>query len=159
MQKKKFSKQKTAAAEPALRPLQPLIGRWSTAATHPMFPGVVVTGEVDVEWLEGGRFLLHRSRTDHPDFPDAIAIVGRIGSDRADDDDAGPLRLSYFDSRGVAGVYDVDVDDGVWCYVREGSFPQRFEGHFVDDDTLVAVTQLREDGVWRDDLAITYQRR
>lgn len=152
-------KKTDAAADPALRPLERFVGSWSTAATHPAFPGVVVTGAVDVEWLEGGRFLVSRSRCEHPDFPDAISIIGRSDGDRAGDD-GGPLRLHYFDSRGVARVYDVDLDDGVFRYARAGNFPQRFEGHFVDDDTLVGVSELPDDsGQWRDDLAITYVRR
>ncbi len=85
-----------------------------------MLPGVVVVGSADVEWLEGGRFLLHRARCEPPDFPDSISIIGRSDGDRASDD-GGPLRWSYFDSRGVARVYDV----GVVCFGREGNFPQR----------------------------------
>jgi len=67
---------KTAAkTEPELEPLNRLVGTWNTEATHPAVPGIV-HGAVTVEWLEGERFLIHRARTDHPDFPDSISIVG-----------------------------------------------------------------------------------
>jgi hypothetical protein len=41
-----------------------LVGRWNTVASHPALPGVVVHGTAEVEWLEGERFLIVRSRTD-----------------------------------------------------------------------------------------------
>jgi len=47
---------KDAAAmtpEPALKALNRLVGRWTTEATHPMVPGVVVRGATHIEWLEG----------------------------------------------------------------------------------------------------------
>ena len=33
-----------------------LVGTWTTEASHPAMPGVVVSGSVTVEWLEGARF-------------------------------------------------------------------------------------------------------
>jgi hypothetical protein len=57
-----------------------LVGTWTTAATHPAVPGVVVHGTAVIEWLEGERFLMHRARTDHPDFPDALSVIGHMGA-------------------------------------------------------------------------------
>ena len=70
--------------EPALEPLNRLRGTWTTDATHPALPGVLVHGTDVIEWLEGERFLIHRARTDHPDFLDSISIVGITGRDRVD---------------------------------------------------------------------------
>ncbi|HMI91784.1 MAG TPA: hypothetical protein VK509_10500, partial [Polyangiales bacterium] len=64
------------AADPALKSLGRLVGTWTTEATHPALPGVIVHGTVVMEWLEGERFLIQRARTDHADFPDSIAILG-----------------------------------------------------------------------------------
>src|SRR5688500_13834897 len=107
------------APDPILEPLNHLVGTWTTEASHPAMPGVVVHGTVTVEWLEGERFLLHRAITDHPDFPDSISIIGVTGSDRVDpSQDAVPpaagdseLRMHYYDSRGVFRVYCVSFDD------------------------------------------------
>ena len=52
-----------------------LIGTWDTEATHPLVDEVV-PGSVTFEWLEGGRFLIQRSRNDHDLFPDAICVNG-----------------------------------------------------------------------------------
>ena len=67
-----------------LERLDRLVGTWATDATHPALPGVVVDGTAVIEWLEGERFLIHRARTDHPDFPDSISIIGVTERDRVD---------------------------------------------------------------------------
>ena len=157
--------------DPTLAPLDRLVGTWTTEATHPAMPGVVVHGTAIVEWLEGRRFLIHRARTDHPDFPDAISIIGDMERDRVGGADAdgsaaartpSPWRLHYFDSRGVFRVYETSVDDDAWRWWRNvAGFSQRFTGRFADGgDTIVGLSQLCEDDVhWTDDLAITYRRR
>jgi hypothetical protein len=146
--------------------LDRLVGSWVTEATHPALPGVVVHGTVDVEWLEGKRFLMHRSHTDHPDFPDATSIIGNmqhdIGADAQKPAAEPKLSMHYFDSRGVFRAYDSSIDDTAWRFQREDStFPQRFTCTFSPDgNTLTGTSQVRENGApWRDDLAITYRRR
>jgi hypothetical protein len=156
--------------EPALQLLDRLVGTWNTEATHPALPGVVVHGTAVIEWLEGERFLIHRARTDHPDFPDSISIVGITERDRVDNppgDDAATATgsrvcMHYFDSRGVFRVYDVGIDEEAWRLRRDApGFSQRFTGTFADGcDTIVGHWQLCEDDThWNDDLQITYRRR
>jgi hypothetical protein len=134
-----------------LEPLNALVGSWTIEATHPFFPSTVVRGRADFEWLEGGRFLLQRSRNDHPDFPDSLIVFG------ADDDE---LSMHYFDSRGVHRVYGVTFDDGVWRMWRHApGFSQRFTGTFEDGDTIAGLWKLsRDDTTWDDDLQITFRR-
>ena len=155
---------------PSLHHLGRLVGRWTTEATHPMMPGVVVHGTATIEWLEGERFLIVRSRTDHPQFPDAIAIIGDMRQDRADasgdaappDGGDGSLSMHYFDSRGVFRDQAVAIDAESWRWWREApGFSQRFTGTFADGgDTIVGRSQLRRDDVhWADDLEITYRRQ
>lgn len=144
--------------------LDRLVGTWNTEATHPAFPGAVVRGSVTIEWLEGKRFLIHRARTEHPDFPDSIAILGDTERDRVGGGTAPEPRwtMHYFDSRGVFRVYEMSVDAEVWRIWRDApGFSQRFSGRFEDGgDTIAGVWQLCEDDVeWRDDLRITYRRR
>src|SRR5687767_12639680 len=117
----------TTTTDPTSNPLDRLVGIWSTEATHPALPGVVVRGTAIVEWLEGERFLIQRSRTDHPDFPDAISIIGQMGHDRADDatgavpdtDEEPRLRMHYFDSRGVFRVLEASMDGATWRLWRD----------------------------------------
>jgi hypothetical protein len=154
--------------EAALRPLDRLAGRWVTEVTHPALPGIVVHGTVMIEWLEGRQFLILRSRNDHPDFPDAVSIIGFTGADRvgAHDDESAPkasrLCMHYFDSRGVFRVYEANIDADTWRLWRDApGFSQRFEGRFADGgDTVVGLWRLCEDDAnWKDDLRITYRRQ
>ena len=155
--------------DPTLEQLNRLVGRWITEATHPALPGVVVHGTTIIEWLEGKRFLIYRSRTDHPDFPDAIAVIGHMERDRiaSADGEVGdasktPLHMHYFDSRGVFRVYDTSIADTSWRIWRDAvGFSQRFTGRVSDGgDTIVGRWELRRDDVhWADDLAITYRRQ
>ena len=155
--------------DPTLERLNRLEGRWTTEATHPATPGLVVHGTVFIEWLEGERFLIHRARTDHPDFPDSISIIGHTGHDRVDGAtgavpdaaDQPQLRMHYFDSRGVFRVYEASIDDRSWRLWRHApGFSQRFTGTLSDGgDTIVGRWQLCEDDVhWANDLEITYRR-
>jgi hypothetical protein len=59
------------------------------------------TGRPTFEWLEGERFLIWRERADHPDFPDAIVIIG----------DTDGLQAHSFDSRGVHPVVETRISD------------------------------------------------
>ena len=142
-----------AARNSQLEPFDALVGEWSTEATHPSVPGTVVRGHAAFEWLEGEQFLIQRSTNDHPDFPDAITVIGVVGDG---------LAMHYFDSRGVHRIYETSFDDGVWKLWRDApEFSQRWEGT-VDDggDTVRCRTQLSRDGkIWETDLELTYRRR
>ena len=136
----------------SLHGLDALVGEWTVEATHPAFPSTVVHGLTEFEWLEGKKFLVVRAKTDHPDFPDSISVIG----------DTGGLRMHYFDSRGVDRVYEVEVSENVLKFSRDApGFDQRFTGTFEDDgDTISGLWKLAQDNTtWEDDLRITYRRR
>jgi hypothetical protein len=136
----------------ALAAFEPLIGTWATEATHPMVD-VVVPGSITFEWLEGGHFLVQRSRNDHELLPDAIGVIGAPESGEG-------LVLEYFDSRGVRRTYGVSLEDGVLRIWRDApGFDQRFSAT-LGADTFEGLWQLAEKpGDWRDDLKVTYRRR
>lgn len=146
--------------ESTLRALERLVGSWTTEATHPLMPGVVVHGYVEVAWAEGKKFLIHRATTDHPKFPDSISVVGFTDADSAETTkNASQLTMHYYDDRGVFRDFQASIDDKAWRFERAGGFPQRFVGTFMPDGSIDGITQLCEDGkTWRDDLKITYRR-
>ena len=84
-------------------------------------------GRTTFEWLEGGGFLIERSTVDRPGFPNGICVIGATGPD-------GGLQQHYFDSPGVARVYEMTLEDGVWTLFREGpDWPQRYVGELSED--------------------------
>jgi hypothetical protein len=136
-----------------IRRLETLIGEWRMEATFPSVPSVA-TGRVVFEWMVGERFLVERWDIDVPEAPDGLAII------RFDDDRRIYLQ-HYFDSRGVARVYEMSLGDGVWRLWRDAAgFSQRFEGVFRGDgDVIEARWELSEDGErWRHDFDVKYTR-
>jgi hypothetical protein len=120
--------------------LDVLVGEWSIEARFPGAPPSDLRGRVVFEWMSGERFLIQRWEVPIPEAPDGVAIIGF---------DAGRQTLlqHYFDSRGVARVYEMTLEGGVWTLSRTVpdfsplSFSQRFTGSFSDDG-------MRIDGRW-----------
>jgi hypothetical protein len=109
-----------------LRRLDVLVGEWETDV-----PGVEAEGRTTFEWLDGGGFLVERSTVDRPEFPNGICVIGATGPD-------GGLQQHYFDSRGVARVYDMTFDGGIWTLFREGpDWPQRYIGELSADGNVI----------------------
>jgi hypothetical protein len=130
---------------------QRLVGSWATEFTHPELPGTVVSGESTFEWLADQRFLIQRSHHDHPEIPDALAVIGIID---------GKPSMHYFDSRGVHRVFAVEITADTWRFWNDApGFSQRFTGK-VSDDAITGDAELSlDDGAtWKHDSAITYRR-
>src|SRR5512146_1353836 len=112
---------------PALKPLEVLVGEWQTTGSHPYLPGAVLHGRASCEWLEGGAFLIMRAEIDEPHFPDGVEIFGS-------DDMAGQVIMLHFDQRGVSRVFDVTVAGNELRWWRdEPSFSQRVVITIEDD--------------------------
>jgi len=122
-----------------------LVDTWATEATHPGLPGAVVSGQATFEWLEDQRYLIQRSRYDHPEIPDAIAVTGIID----------------FDARGVHRVFAVEITADSWRSWNDAAgFSQRFSNTLGDDDNAIhgqAELSTDDGATWEHDLAITYR--
>jgi hypothetical protein len=143
-----------AKPNPALEPLSILVGMWETTGTHPLVRGKVFHGRTSFAWIEGGAFLMMRSRIDEPEIPSGIAIFGT-------DDSTGECSMLYFDERGVSRRYESSLRDNVWKWWRnDPAFSQRFVGTIAaDGQTIVSSGELsRDGGQWEPDLALTYKR-
>ena len=145
------------ARHPDLESLDALVGEWSTTMTHPAFPEEV-SGRSTFEWLSGRHYLIGRSVTDHPDFPDGLTVTGADA-----DGEEETLASHYFDSRGVERIYRSSrIEDRVWKMWRDDpEFTQRFTGTLSEDGNTIAGQweALSGDGsTWEADLAITYRR-
>lgn len=141
-----------ADRDPALEPFDALVGTWATEATHPLVDAVV-PGSITIEWLEGGHFLIQRSRNEHELFPEAISVIGAPAPGEG-------LVMEYFDSRGVRRTYGVSLADGLLRFWRDDpEFAQRYSAA-LEPDTFEGQWQLaRTPGDWQDDLKVIYRRR
>src|SRR5687767_2238480 len=99
----KNSINKAAVSNPKLDALKILIGEWKTEGTHPLVPGTIFHGRTSFEWIEGGAYLMMRSKMDEKEIPDGMAIFGS-------DDSTKEFYMLYFDERKVSRRYDVTTD-------------------------------------------------
>jgi hypothetical protein len=139
--------------------MEALLGEWSIEVSLPGAPEGDIGARVTFEWLPGEKFLLQRWQIPVPEAPDGLAVIGY-------DEGRGTLLQHYFDSRGVARVYEMTLADGVWTLTRERpdfspfDFAQRYEGRFTDDGGAIeGHWDIRHEGEdWRKDFDITYRR-
>jgi hypothetical protein len=131
-------------AEPP--PLGPLIGTWSLG--DPAAP----VGKASFEWLDGGFFVIQRWEVGIAEAPNGIAILGADASN-------GELVQHYYDSRGVARVYGMSMENGVWKLWRDGDdFSQRFSAE-IGEDTISGAWEIALDGkTWEHDFDLVYTR-
>jgi hypothetical protein len=139
---------------PALKPLEFLIGEWRTTGTHPQVPGEALCGRASFSWHEGGAFLIMRSEIDQPLFPSGVAIIGS-------DDVAGKFAIIYFDERGTSRLLEVTVGDRTATWRRDDpDFSQSLTiTADAGGDRLVSRGRMsRKGGAWEDDLSQVYVR-
>jgi hypothetical protein len=144
----------------SLHALEPLVGEWSMVPTFKGMPPAEAGAPVSFGWLPGGQFLIQRWEVPVPEAPDGIAIIG------TDPESQGAYLQHYFDSRGVARVYKMTLDDGVWKLWREEpdfsplDFSQRYTGTFGNDGkTIAGAWEICRDGkTWEHDFDLTYTK-
>jgi hypothetical protein len=137
--------------------LEPFLGEWTTEAD---IPGTAdVEARSVFEWILGGQFLLERSEVAHPAAPDGVCIVG-VKSD------GDGFTQHYFDDRGIARIYEMKFENGLWELLRVTpdftplSFSQRYTGRFSDDGkTIEGRWESSNDGsTWELDFQLNYMR-
>jgi hypothetical protein len=145
----------------SLEALEPLVGEWSLMASFGDEPAPDVGARATFEWLPGRRFLIERWTVPVPEASDGIAIIG------VDPEREGKYLQHYFDSRGVARVYRMSLEEGVWKLWRDESdfspldFSQRYTGTFGDDgNTIAGRWEICHDGTtWEHDFDLGYHKR
>jgi hypothetical protein len=143
---------------PALARLAVLVGEWRIVPRFKDAPPADIGGRVVFEWMPGMRFLIQRWEVPVPEAPDGLAVIG------ADPESDGSFLQHYFDSRGVARVYKMSFDDGIWQLRRESpdfsplDFAQRYTGTLSDDGTTISGSwEICHDGrTWEHDFDLTY---
>jgi hypothetical protein len=143
--------------------LEPLIGEWRLAMVMPgqetpaQLPDV--GARATFEWMGNRAFVLERWTIPIPEAPDGLAIIGW-------DEGRGTFLQHYFDTRGVARVYEMSFHDGVWKLGRTKAdfspfdFSQRFTGTLTDDGKRIEGTwEIAHDHTtWEKDFDLIYTR-
>ena len=141
-----------------LEALEPFVGEWTIEAEL-----AAATPDVEAksvfEWMAGKQFLVQRWEIPVPEAPDGLAVIGF-------DEDTQLYLQHYFDSRGVARLYEMTFSDGVWKLWRKTSdftplsFSQRFTGTFGDDgNSIEGHWEIAHDHTtWEHDFDLTYRR-
>lgn len=129
--------------------LDRLVGTWDltmhhTAMTEP------VRGRETYRPILDGAFLEMQRTYDHPDFPDAIAIMSET-------------RTHYFDVRGISRVFTHELSDRGWSSARSSdgeAFAQRQSITFTTPDTMNGIGELSPDdgATWQHDYTIHLER-
>ena len=134
--------------------LDDLVGDWTIELNDSRHWEGSVYGSMTIAWLEGGGYLVQRATVDLPEVPNSIAVMGpREGS--------GELVQHYFDSRGVARVYEMSLDGREWRLWRDApEFDQRFAGTFSPDGrTFHGAWEMAEDHeTYLKDFDVVYTR-
>lgn len=138
----------------ALARLRRVVGTWAVTGSHPYLPGRTLRGRVTFQDLEGGAFLHMHSKIDDPQIPEGVAIFGT-------DDAENTCTMLYFDERGVARRYDVQVDSDGFSWTRHApDFSQRFRVAIAADARTMESegTMRKGQGAWEPDLRLSYVR-
>ena len=127
--------------------LDRLLGTWEFTMHHSAM-SEPVTGRQRYERVLDGAFVMQHWTYDHPDFPDALALLSED-------------RYHYFDVRGIVRVFDLDIDDNGWSMIRlDEDFSQRSTARFQDPNAMEGTGEASHDHglTWQPDFTMTYQR-
>jgi hypothetical protein len=128
-------------------PLEQLLGTWDLTMQHSALAEPVIGRHVYSRVLDGA-FVRLDWTYEHPDFPDATAMLSETG-------------MHYFDVRGVVRVFDLGWTESGYTMVHlEPDFSQRFTALFDSPDAMSTLGDYSEDrGVtWHPDFTTTMQR-
>jgi hypothetical protein len=143
--------------------LAPLIGAWSMALIAPgqqrPDPLPDIGARVTFDWMGDKAFVVERSTVPIAEAPDGLTVMGW-------DAGRGTFLQHYFDTRGVARVYEMSFDRGIWKLERTKpdfspfEFSQRFTGTFSDDGAQIEGTwEIAHDKkTWQKDFDLIYTR-
>lgn len=127
--------------------LERLLGTWDFTMRHAALPEPV-SGRQRYERVLDGAFVMLHWTYEHPDFPDAVAVLDQRS-------------LHYFDVRGVIRVFDLAFDDSGWSMIRrDEDYWQRSSARFVGADATEGTGENSHDSgdTWEHDYSISCVR-
>lgn len=127
--------------------LEQVLGTWNTTMHHSA-RAMPVPGRQRYERVLDGAFVQMSATYDHPDFPDALALLS-------------DTQYHYFDVRGIIRNFDLAIDPHGWTMVRlDSDFSQRQTAWFIGPDVMESTGERSGDGgaTWQFDFTMTYRR-
>jgi hypothetical protein len=127
--------------------LDRLLGTWDITMRNHAFPDPV-GGRQRYERILDGAFVRLEWTYDHPDFPDALAVLSEE-------------KMWYFDVRGVDRLIELSFDADGWSAVRiDPTFSQRSMARFDGDDLIEIAGEYSEDRgeIWQHDYTMSCRR-
>jgi hypothetical protein len=127
--------------------LDRLLGTWDITMRHVAMSEPVV-GRQRYERILDGAFVRLDWTYQHPDFPDALALLAET-------------TCHYFDVRGVTRVFDLSMDDQGWSMIRRDSDVwQRSAARFLGPAAMEGSGEMSHDSgaSWEHDFDISYAR-
>ena len=127
--------------------LDRLLGHWEFTMQHSA-RSEAVSGRQRYERVLDGAFVRLHWTYDHPDFPDALALLSED-------------QCHYFDVRGVIRVFELQINDDGWSMVRlDPDFSQRTTARFRGPDAMESTGERSQDRglTWQPDFTMTYRR-
>jgi hypothetical protein len=124
-----------------------LLGTWDVTMRHAAMTDPV-SARQRYAWVLDGAYLQLTWTYDHPDFPDALALLT-------------PEQMYYFDVRGVTRVFDLRFDDDGYVMTHpDPAFAQRFTARFDGPDVIETTGEYSDDGgkTWQHDFTTTSVR-
>jgi len=138
----------------SMKQFEILVGEWTMVGTHPEFPSEA-HGHSSFEWLMQGALLVWHFNWERGGPPSALSVIGH-------DEQVETCSMLYSDERGVARIYQMSLEGGVWKMWRDSpDFSQRVTGTVSSDgNTITCHGELSWDGSnWEQDLSVTYTRK
>ena len=127
--------------------LDQLLGTWECTMHHSDI-SEPVTSRQRYERVLDGAFVLQRWTYDHPDFPDAMAVISEN-------------RFHHFDVRGITRVFEFEIDDAGWSMINlNEDFSQRQTARFRGPNIIESTGERSYDAgaTWQPDFTMAYQR-
>jgi hypothetical protein len=146
--------------EDGLKRLAPFVGEWALEMVPPGGePTPDIGARTSFEWMPGELWLVQRWTVPVPAAPDGIAVIGYNEARKT-------LVQHYFDERGVARLYEMSFEDGMWKLERTKEdfspyeFAQRYQGTFSKDGKRIDGTwEIAADKkTWEKDFDLNYIR-
>ena len=95
-----------------------LVSKWDMVGVHPELPSPV-HGHSSFEWLVEAALLIWHFDWEPGDIPSALSVIGH-------DDTVELCSMLYSDERGVARIYQMSLEGGIWKTWRASpDFSQR----------------------------------